>query len=936
MDPSKQSAGFRKSMHSMRYVPVGIIVAAGAALSLALFFFARGLETRDIQERFLHAAEDRALPVANQLRADLLVLESVRSLYAASQKVEPGEFQTFVGPILARDAAFYAIQWIPGVAGGEAAGYEAGADFDAGRHPALRKAIDRARDSGKPAATARVKLTGEPGATAGLPGGTAGLPGGTAGLPGSARNRGEQFGFCVALPVYQKEPLPFPGVQRPSKAVELRGNRRPWKTVVQETPVLAPGNGRAQEAAPVDSIENRRKSYQGCVLAVLRIADFVEQNLARLHARGIDVWVCDESSPAGERLLYFHAARTRTEPFTPPDDRDAWKAAESNGLHYVTKFDVADRRWSIVCTPAPGCPMIRRSWHPRGVLVAGLIFTAFVAAFSVLSIRRTALVERLVDERTSQLEQSEERFRKIATSAQDAIIMMDHRGKISFWNAAAAKIFGHAREDALGKDAHELLAAPQYLPQCREAFPAFQRTGTGPAVEKTLELHGVRGSGEEFPLELSLSATTIDGKWHAIGIVRDITERKRAEEELTRAKLAAEAANRAKSEFLANMSHEIRTPMTSILGFAELLMTPNVSPPEQRDYCQTIHRNAKALLSLINGILDLSKIEAEKMTVEPAQCSPQQIVEDVASSMRVKAADKNLELEVHYDYPLPQTIRTDPNRLRQILMNLAGNAVKFTEKGGVRIAVRCLRPPDASPRMEFAVSDTGIGLKAEGIARLFEPFTQADGSTTRRFGGTGLGLTISKRLAEILGGDIEVESSPGVGSTFTVSIDPGPLDGVPMLEALADLAAEAEAAEPARQWALRGRVLLADDAKDAQRLIRFVLERAGLEVETAENGREACEKAAAAADQGKPFDLILMDIQMPEMDGYEATERLRRAGWAGPIVALTAHAMAGDCQKCLQVGCNDYVGKPINHTKLLSTVSHHLGRAAAVAEVSRP
>jgi len=388
---------------------------------------------------------------------------------------------------------------------------------------------------------------------------------------------------------------------------------------------------------------------------------------------------------------------------------------------------------------------------------------------------------------------------------------------------------------------------------------------------------------------------------------------------------AAETANRAKGEFLANASHELRTPLTAILGYTELLLDPGLSKSEQQSHLQTIRRNGAVLLEIINDILDLSKIEAGKMTVERTRCPLWQTVEDLVSLMRVRATEAGLKLEVDYDFPLPRTIETDPVRLRQILMNLVGNALKFTEQGEVRITVRCIDQATSAPRVRFIVADTGIGIAPEEMERLFKPFTQADASTTRRFGGTGLGLTISERLARMLGGEIEVQSELGVGSTFTLSIDPGSLDGVPVLDAPPQQPTDQDQpAAPRISRTLHGRVLLAEDGKDNQRLICHILKKVGLEVAVAENGRIACQLAAASADEGKTFDLILMDMQMPEMDGYQATRRLRQDGWRGPIVALTAHAMAGDRQKCLNVGCDDYLSKPIQRDAFLATVERHL------------
>jgi signal transduction histidine kinase len=382
----------------------------------------------------------------------------------------------------------------------------------------------------------------------------------------------------------------------------------------------------------------------------------------------------------------------------------------------------------------------------------------------------------------------------------------------------------------------------------------------------------------------------------------------RSRQEAAHARQEAEAANRAKSEFLANMSHEIRTPMNAILGYAELLAEPGLEP-KPGEFLKVIQRSGEHLLSIINDILDISKIEVGQMTVERIPFRLAELVDAVVTVLQPQASAKNLNLAVAWDDGVPSIVQTDPTRLRQVLMNLVGNAVKFTERGDVEIRVSATPVSEKELRVDFAVRDSGIGMSGEQMSRLFKPFAQADSSMTRRYGGTGLGLAISKHLAEMLGGGIRVESTPGKGSVFHVTI---------MGES-----ATQEAANPSHSPiasslgnSLAGvRILLAEDGPDNQRLIAHHLRRAGASVEVAENGRVAVDRVEEAG----AYDVILMDMQMPELDGYEATRALRARGYCSPIIALTAHAIEGDRQKCISAGCDDYATKPISRASLIGT-----------------
>jgi CheY-like chemotaxis protein len=372
------------------------------------------------------------------------------------------------------------------------------------------------------------------------------------------------------------------------------------------------------------------------------------------------------------------------------------------------------------------------------------------------------------------------------------------------------------------------------------------------------------------------------------------------------------------------MSHEIRTPMTAILGFADILRE-NPEPQEVHDLAEIIKHNGEHLLHLINDILDLSKIEAGKNDVERMPCSPGQIAADVISMMKTRADAKGLRLNLECKHDIPEIIQTDPTRLRQILVNLVGNAIKFTKAGGVWVVIR---PDDKSAHgtsMQFDIIDTGIGLSKEQVESLFQPFSQVDTSMHRQYGGTGLGLAISRRLARILGGDIAVVSVHGKGSTFSLTIATGPLDGVRSIEHAPD-AAMPHPQDTFADLILDSRILLAEDGTDNQRLIAFMLRKAGADVTVAENGLVAVDFALAAENAGNPFDIILMDMQMPFMDGYEATRRLRTAGLKLPILALTAHAMVEDRRKCVDAGCDGYITKPIEANSFFKIIGSHIAR----------
>ncbi|WP_455204201.1 ATP-binding protein [Kaarinaea lacus] len=403
----------------------------------------------------------------------------------------------------------------------------------------------------------------------------------------------------------------------------------------------------------------------------------------------------------------------------------------------------------------------------------------------------------------------------------------------------------------------------------------------------------------------------------AVGIaIASVRRTTRVEASLHQARLDAQAATEQKSRFLANMSHEIRTPMTAVLGFAETLLDENLTTTQRFTHTKSILRNGDHLLSVLNDILDLSKIEAKQLAVEKLDVSPVQIAHDVEAMVADRANEKGLPFDVNYRFPLPEWINTDPTRLRQILLNLVSNAIKFTDSGWVSIDVIYSQHEQ---QMEFVVSDSGIGMTQEEQQNIFSAFSQADVSTTRKYGGTGLGLCISKQLAQMLGGDLRCSSEKGSGSTFRLTISVGENINSPVIENIEEVGEYKSAPSNSSIPSLSGEILLAEDSPDNQALVSLYIEKTGASLTIVDNGEKAVEAALS-----KDFDLILMDMQMPVMSGEEAVKWLREAGNRTPITMLTANAMKDERDKCMGLGANGFLTKPIVTADFYRNLSEYL------------
>jgi two-component system sensor histidine kinase/response regulator len=532
------------------------------------------------------------------------------------------------------------------------------------------------------------------------------------------------------------------------------------------------------------------------------------------------------------------------------------------------------------------------------------------------------------------LQENQEKYRRLVENIGDKFMVFSQHPDKELWTYASesiCSIFGCTLDDKKGHIAWSTLIdwVPESLDQRRFHLSRIKERKTD-FIQHDMQFRHPGGELRTIRLS-SHPVLNEDGRLLSInGILEDITEYEYITEKLTEAQQRAEAANEAKSEFLANMSHEIRTPMNAILGMSSLALQTNLDP-EQKNYIEKAYASAESLLGIINDILDFSKIEAGKLEIESIPFRLEKIFENLLNIVELKASEKGLSVDVHIAPEVPEKLKGDPLRLGQILINLANNAVKFTNKGGVKISVEQLHEhhePDEAALLEFCVADTGIGMSRQQQSKLFQSFSQADSSTTRKFGGTGLGLSISKKLVEMMGGTIWAETDMGKGSRFyftlPFALDPEGKDLQPENEKKGQLNEGVQ--ENAEQFAkLKGaEILLVEDNELNQELAKLLLTRKGMLVTIANNGAEALEIIQTA-----DFDCILMDIQMPVMDGYSACQEIRKNPQYRelPIIALTANVMSTDQEKSKQAGMNEHIGKPFNEQEMFTVMSRYINRS---------
>lgn len=839
---------------------------------------------------FHREAENQVSALKKQIEVDLAIMLPTVGFFNSSNFVNRDEFHVFWQNAKVKDSSMKALSWIPRVPHSLRAKFEdeanssglpdfrfieqqkgklitadtreeyypvyyiepllnnkAALGFDLASSPTRRAMLMQARDSGKMTASAPIVLVQD--------------------------TKKKRFSFLVVAPIYQD---------------------------------------------PATNITERQGNLQGFISAVFDVQNIVSQALSQLDTGmfAINLHLFDD----GEIIYPAVAEHTAPEHFE--------MKAMTVGLHVEKEINVAGRQWMIQLFPS------HKYWETRGyplaafvVFVVGLLLTISIVLLFRNTALRTMEVERQVEEKTAQLRASEARAEAIVSKAVIPIITINEERIVQSFNPASEKMFGYTAEEIIGQNIRMLMPEP-YHSNHDKYVDHYLKTGKKKVIGIDHEVRGLRKNGTQLPIHLSVSEAWLESRLF-VGMVVDLSKLKQAEEELREhrdnlaqlveertheletAKEAAEAANRAKSSFLANMSHEIRTPMNSVLGFIQVTLESHALSVKLRKYIETAYSSAQNLLTIINDILDVSKLESGKLALEVTCLDVPNFVKKTLKTLDSRAMGKNIGLDFHFDDNLPHCFIGDPTRLRQVILNLIGNAIKFTKKGHITITVKA--SDQGGDLLHFSVADNGIGVTPEQAANIFNPFAQADVSTARRYGGTGLGLTIARQIVELMGGRIWVESELGKGATFHFTAQ---LPVTPCKAGCIDhgLTTAAPSLESPRSF----RILLAEDVLENATLAQLRLEQQGHTVRHVWNGREAVDMC------DKSFDLILMDVMMPEMDGMEATRKIREIEKESnkhiTIIALTASIMKEDRKNYLKGGMDAVIGKPIILEELFTTM----------------
>jgi len=894
------------------------LLVFGFATTLLMWATAVSSEFARISAQITFDAGIRATLIQNVVRSDLELLSSVERLFASSDTVSRSEFASFTRPLLAAHSSITSVEWAPFTPEAE-----------------RQNLVKQMRDEGYNGFEIKQIESGS---------------------HLKPRDQNEKYFPVVYTEPFEKNAvaLGFDHFSDPIRVAAMEEAARTGQpTSTQFFRLFRLDETTSRPSHFLVMLPNIKDgTLRGYVVGAFRVSEILREAFLAHQNSGLRVELREEGREDSPPFFDYNVEKPKE--LTADNHRPAGTTPEE-------VLDVAGRKWRVRFLPSEEYLARLRSNFPQVILIAGAALSVMSALYALLLGLKTEREHELVAEKSAEIANrlAFENALKEEIESQAAIVRTQQEISAAGIELQTvmkvvtdrAKVITRASAGVveLVDGEHMSYAAVSGLDPSFIGFK-IKREGsltglctrenavmhcedaeTDPRVDRAACLRvGVR----------SMVVVPLVVQGDAIGVLKVLSDEPKAfserdvnilrimaavmsaaisnawaTQQLNEKNALLERATSFKSQFLANMSHEVRAPLTGILGYTELLMMDEFSATERNGALQTIQRNGKHLLSVINAILDISKIEAGKLDTEILRVPIFELLTDVRNLMQIKAAEQGISFGIEFDFPMPQHIATDPTRLKQILLNLVGNAVKFTKTGGVKVRVSCNRSEQI---MTFDVIDTGIGLSPEQQSKLFQAFSQADASTTRKFGGTGLGLVIAAQLAEKLGGGVTLRSTEGVGSTFTVRIATGELAESDMTAAEPETI-QTEIPEKAAATTLSGHVLVAEDGADNQKYISYILQKANVRCTVVENGALAVE-----ALKKSEFDLVLMDMQMPIMDGYTATNLLRKQGCTLPIIALTANIMKSDVEKCLAAGCTDFLGKPFERKAFLEKLSAYL------------
>jgi PAS domain S-box-containing protein len=900
---------YNTKLHKDMRFPVLLAVALlGVVTSIVMWSIAESSEQALLRSNISHDASSRAEVIQRSIESDTLFLRALERFFAGSNEVDRNEFHEFTYPLISKNSSILAVDWSARVLASERSRIEKLMRNDGFSeftfkeletettlrprnkaeiyYPVVysepeesnRQALgfDHYSDPRRKVAMDKAALTGEPEATESLR------------LFRLAETTKDPTDFIITLPTYRKKDA----------------------------------NKGHEEKVP-----------SGYLFGIFRLPTLIETAISNTQPVGLNIDFYEKTSD--EQFNFRHRMWSRM-----ASETERLNAKRNSGLSELLgeiqekqEIAVAGKKWLLRFTPTEAYILKHHSTAPIMILLSGLVLTGLLGGYLMVLFRKQHTIElavaqrtreirqlnnsleKRVEERTNKLTQlnealtsSEEIFRQLSVNAPLGIFRTDARGNCEYVNPAWENLSGLKLDKTLGDD---WLKAVH--PEDKEKLSTIWQNSTTTGEEGTAEFRflrpdqTVRWTLATWAPVRSPDRTTLG----FVGVNSDITAQKKLERELTE---VAET----KSQFLANMSHEIRTPLTSIIGFTEALREGNSSPKETNIAIQSISRNAEHLLELLNNVLDLSKFEAGALTSEKLSFSPVETLERIKSMYAARATEKSLTFSIKYGWPLPEKVVADPVHFKQILLNLVSNAIKFTQHGWIDIVVSC---DWERKELVVEVSDSGVGVSEDAQRMLFQPFTQGDQSTKRKFGGTGLGLAISRRLAETMGGKLELRSTLGKGSTIQLTLPQPDLDHTKKIYTAFEDKPD-EKASKTKQKSFNGKILVADDAEENRLYLSFILEKFGLSPVLAKDGIEAVECASC-----EKFDLVLMDLHMPRLDGYGAIAALRKKDSNLPIIALTADVTKASLERAQKAGSTAYLPKPFQTNSLVELLERYLSKS---------